>query len=128
MAAAKKTKQLAKQLLKLSVVNGQVSADQVTGVLGWVQKTNPPQSLTLLKLYQRLITAELAKSQAVITHAGPLGADVLNQITAAMTKKYGRPVTASAKLDSSLLAGLRVRVGNDVYETSVANQLATLGI
>ena len=128
MATAKKTKQLAKQLLKLSVVNGQVSSEQVAGVLGWVNKTHPPQSLALLKLYQRLITAEVAKSQAVVTHAGPLGDNVLSQVTAAMTKKYNRPVTASAKLDSSLLAGLRVRVGNDVYESSVANQLATLSV
>ncbi len=128
MAAAKKTKQLAKQLLKLSVVNGQVSADQVAGVLGWVNKTHPPQTLTLLKLYHRLIKAEVAKSQAVVTHAGPMGDGVLSQIAAAMTKKYGRPVTASAELDSSLLAGLRVRVGNDVYESSVANQLATLSV
>lgn len=128
MAAAKKTKQLAKQLLKLSVVNGQVSADQVTGVLGWVDKTRPRQSLALLKLYHRLVSAELAKSQAVVTHAGPLGANVLTQITTAMTKKYGRPVTASSQLDSALLAGLRVRVGNDVYESSVAGQLATLSV
>ncbi len=128
MAAAKKTQQLAKQLLKLSLVNGQVSAEQVTGVLGWVEKTRPPQSLALLKLYQRLVAAEIAKSRAVVTHAGPLGDQVLAQITAAMSKKYNRAVTASAQLDSSLLAGLRVRVGNDVYESSVAGQLATLSV
>ncbi len=128
MAAAKKTKQLAKQLFKLSVVNGQVSADQVTGVLGWVDKTRPQQSLTLLKLYQRLIAAELAKSQAVVSHAGPVADGVLAQITAAMTQKYRRPVTARAQADASLLAGLRVRVGNDVYESSVANQLASLSV
>ena len=128
MAAAKKNQQLAKQLLKLSLVNGQVSAEQVTGVLGWVEKTRPPQSLALLKLYQRLIAAEVAKSQAVVTHAGPVGDHMLAQITAAMSKKYNRAVTASAQLDSSLLAGLRVRVGNDVYESSVAGQLATLSV
>ncbi|WP_438480763.1 F0F1 ATP synthase subunit delta [Oleiharenicola lentus] len=128
MAAAKKTKQLAKQLFKLSVVNGQVSAEQVSGVLGWVEKTRPAQSLTLLKLYQRQIAAEIAKSEAVVTHAGPLGENVLAQVTAAMTKKYSRPVTAKAQLDSSLLAGLRVRVGNDIYESSVAGQLATLSV
>lgn len=128
MAAAKKTKQLAKQLFKLSVVNGQVSSDQVAGVLGWIEKTQPAQSLSLLKLYQRLIVAEVAKSQAVVSHAGPVGDSVLAQIAAAMSQKYSRAVTASAKQDSSLLAGLRVRVGNDIYESSVANQLATLSV
>ena len=34
MAADKKTKLLARQLFKLSLVNGTVSPEQVTGVLG----------------------------------------------------------------------------------------------
>jgi len=43
-----------------------------------------------------------------------------------MTKKYARPVTATARPNAALLAGLRVRVGDDTYESSVAGQLATL--
>jgi F-type H+-transporting ATPase subunit delta len=43
-----------------------------------------------------------------------------------MTKKYGRPVTATAKPNPALLAGLRVHIGDDIYESSVAGQLATL--
>ncbi|MEJ1973765.1 MAG: F0F1 ATP synthase subunit delta [Lacunisphaera sp.] len=45
-----------------------------------------------------------------------------------MTKKYQRPVAATAKLNSQLLAGLRIRVGSDVYESSVAGQLASLAL
>jgi F-type H+-transporting ATPase subunit delta len=43
-----------------------------------------------------------------------------------MTKKYARQITSVARRDDALLAGLRVRVGDDVYESSVAGQLATL--
>jgi F-type H+-transporting ATPase subunit delta len=43
-----------------------------------------------------------------------------------MTRKYGRKVTAYAKQSDALIAGMRVRVGDDVYESSVAAQLATL--
>ncbi len=81
MAADKQTKLLAKQLFKLSVVNGVVSPEQVAGVLGWVEKLNTR-----------------------------------------------RPVAASAKPNPKLLAGLRVRVGSDVYESTVAGQLATLSV
>jgi F-type H+-transporting ATPase subunit delta len=45
-----------------------------------------------------------------------------------MTKRYSRPVTATAKPNAKLLAGLRVRVGSDIYESSVAGQLATLSV
>ena len=128
MAADKKTKLLARQLFKLSLADGQVSAEQVSGVLGWMNKHSPRHPLALLKLYQRLITIELARSQAVVTHAGPLAAAVLPQIMQALTKKYQRPITATAELDSGLLAGIRVRVGDDVYESSVASQLASLSV
>ncbi len=128
MAANKKTKLLAKQLFKLSLVNGSVSAEQVAGVLGYIEKTAPRHTLALLKLYQRAIVTELAKSQAVVEHAGPVSDAVLKQIEAAMTKRYARVVTASAKPHPKLLAGLRVRVGSDVYESTVAGQLAALSV
>jgi len=126
MAADKHTKQLAKQLFKLSVVNGAVSPEQVAGVLGWVEKHSPRHPAALLKAYHRYISAELAKSQARVEHAGPVSDGTLRMIEGAMTQKYKRAITASAKPNPSLLAGLRVRVGSDVYESSVAGQLATL--
>ena len=126
MAADKKTKLLAKQLFKLSVVNGEISTDRVAGVLGWVEKHQPRHPLTVLKLYHRAIAAEFAKSRAVVEHAGSIGSATLAQIEAAMTKKYSRTVTAVAQPAPALFAGLRVRVGSDVYESSVSGQLATL--
>ena len=128
MAADKKTKLLARQLFKLSLANGQVSADLVSGVLGWVDKHAPRHPIALLQLYQRLITTELAQSQAVVGHAGPLASGVIAQIEQALTKKYHRPITATATPDATLLAGIRVRIGDDVYESSVANQLASLSV
>ncbi len=128
MRADKKTKLLAKQLFKLSLVNGAVSPEQVTGVLGYIEQAAPRQSLALLQLYHRAIATELAKSNAVVEHAGPVSDAALQSIAAAMTRKYSRPVAASAKANPQLLAGLRVRVGSDVYESTVAGQLATLSV
>ena len=126
MRADKKTKLLAKQLFKLSLVNGAVSPGQVTGVLGYIEKTAPRHSFALLKLYHRAIAMELAKSHALVEHAGPVTDATLRSIEAAMTKKYRRPVTATAQPNPKLLAGLRVRVGSDVFEASVSGQLAAL--
>jgi F-type H+-transporting ATPase subunit delta len=126
MRADKKTKALAKQLFKLSVVNGAVSPEQVAGVLGYIEKVAPRNSLGLLKLYRSAIVTELAKSHARVEHAGPLSDSALSLIASAMTKKYARPVTATAQANPKLLAGLRVRIGSDVYESTVSGQLATL--
>ncbi len=128
MAADKSTKLLAKQLFKLSLVNGVVSPEQVTGVLGWIEKHSPRRPVALLKVYHHRIALELAKSRAEVEHAGPVGDATLRQIEAAMSKRYARIITASAKPNPKLLAGLRVRVGSDIYESSVAGQLASLSV
>lgn len=127
MASGKKQiQQLARQFFKLSVVDGALSADRVAGVLQYIEKHRPASALAVLKAYQRLVAAEFARGQAVVEHAGSVSAAVLANIAAAMTKKYQRPVTSVARPNPALLAGLRVRVGDDVYESSVAGQLATL--
>lgn len=126
-SANKQINQLAKQLYKLSFENGALSADRVSGVLAYVEKHRPAHTLAVLQAYQRLVAAEVARGQAVIEHAGPANQSALDAIAAALSQKYGRPVAAIAKRNDALLAGLRVRVGDDVYESSVAGQLAALG-
>lgn len=122
----KKAQQLARQLFKLSLANGTVSARQVEGVLAYVEKHRPAYPVLVLKNYQRLIARELAKSQALVDHAGPVAESMLAGIAGALSQKYKRVVTARARQDARLIAGLRIRVGDDVYESSIASQLATL--
>jgi F-type H+-transporting ATPase subunit delta len=126
MAANKKAQQLARQLYKLSLVDGRLSDERVTGVLAYIEKTKPPHTLAVLKAYQRLVETEVARNVAVVEHAGLIHAETLQAIANTMSRKYGRPVSAQAVSNPSLLAGLRVRVGDDVFEASVAGQLQQL--
>ena len=125
---AKQAQQFARQLFKLSVVNRSVSTDRVAGVLEYVEKHKPANPVMVLKAYYRLVATELAKSEALVEHAGTITEATLAAIAAAMTKKYGRAVTATAKPNPALLAGLRVHVSDDVYESSVAGQLSALAV
>jgi F-type H+-transporting ATPase subunit delta len=127
MASAKKQVQLlARQLFKLSLDGGTPTDERVGGVLAYVEKTRPAHTTAVLKAYQRLVAVEVARGQAVVEHAGTVSDATLATIAAAMTKRYSRPVVSVAKRNDLLLAGLRVRVGDDVYESSVAGQLAIL--
>jgi F-type H+-transporting ATPase subunit delta len=123
---AKVAQKFARQLFAMSIVDGAVSADRVAGVLEYVEKHHPANPVMVLKAYRRFISAELAKSVAVVEHAGAIDDAMLAAIGAAMTKKYGRAVSTTAKPSPALLAGLRVQVGDDIYESSVAGQLAAL--
>ena len=64
----------------------------------------------------------------MIEHAGPIADSLVQSIATTMAGRYGRAVAGVAKANPSLLAGLRVRVGDDVYESSVAQQLAGLSV
>jgi F-type H+-transporting ATPase subunit delta len=123
---AKIAQQLARQLFKMSVVDGAVSAERVSGVLEYLEKHNPSNPVMVLKAYHRLIAAEVAKGVAVVEHAGAVNEAMLASIAAAMTRKYSRAVTATAKPNPALLAGIRVHVGDDIYESSIAAQLDAL--
>jgi len=127
MSARSKTAQeFARQLLRLSLDGGSVTAERVAGVLEYVEKHRPPNSIMVLMAYRRLIAAELGRSHAIAEHAGAVPEGALQSISAALARKHGRPITASAEPNPTLIAGLRVRLGDDVYESSVAGQLAVL--
>jgi F-type H+-transporting ATPase subunit delta len=123
---AKIAQQRARQFFKMSFADGAISADRVGGVLAYVEKNKPANTLMILKAYQRLVAAEVAKGVALVEHAGAINDGVLSAIASSMTKKYGRKVTASARPNPALLAGIRVHVGDDIYESSIAAQLDAL--
>jgi len=125
-AHAKIAQNLARQLFKMSVVDAAVSAERVAGVLAYIEKHRPANPVIVLKAYHRLIAAELAKGEAVVEHAGAVNDAMLAAIAAAMSRRYRRNVAARPRLNAELIAGLRVRVGDDVYESSIAGQLAAL--
>jgi F-type H+-transporting ATPase subunit delta len=122
----KVAQQFARQLFAMSMVEGSVSTERVGGVLEYVEQHPPHNPVLVLKAYQRLISAEVAKGVALVEHAGAVSDATLSSIAAAMSKKYSRPVTATAKPNPALLAGLRVHVGDDIYESSIAGQLSAL--
>lgn len=126
-AVPAKIRAFAKQLLQLSLDDkGAVSAERVAGVLEYLEKDPPARLPLLLAAYRKLVAAEIAKGEARVEHAGPVTPAALDGIAAALGKRYGRPVVATATANPKLLAGLRVRIGDDVFESSVAGQLGAL--
>lgn len=127
MAHANQAQHYAKQLAKLSLAdNESVDAERVAGVLAYLEKHPPARPLAVLKAYQSYITQALARTNAVVEHAGAISDVTLGAVAGALSQKYKRAISATGVRNDDLLAGLRVRIGDDVYESSVAGQLAAL--
>ncbi len=119
--------QLVKQLTSLSLDDeGAVIADKVAGVLAYLEKHPPSSPMGILKVYHRRIATELAKTNAVVEHSGQISDSILGSISGALSQKYKRVINATARHNDDLIAGLRVRIADDVYESTVAGQLDAL--
>jgi F-type H+-transporting ATPase subunit delta len=125
-AQSKKAQLLARQLFKLSLENGAIAPERVAGALAYLEQHRPAHPLLVLRAYQRLVAIELARSAAVVEHAGSIADTVLQSLAGSFSARYHRPITATAVAHPALIAGLRVRVGDDLYEASIAGQLAAL--
>jgi F-type H+-transporting ATPase subunit delta len=55
-----------------------------------------------------------------------LSEETLEKISAKYSAIYGRTISAEVEEDTSLIAGVRVRVGDDLYDASVAGRLQRL--
>ncbi len=127
MATSKQAQQFAKQLTELSLgLDGAVDAERVAGVLAYLAKHPPAQPMVVLKAYHRRIERELKKTHAIVEHAGEVSSDVLAAIGGALSQKYHRSISTTASPNDALLAGLRVRIADDIYESTVSGQLDEL--
>jgi F-type H+-transporting ATPase subunit delta len=128
MAAPKQIRQTARVLFNASLENGALSSERVTGVLAWFEKTQPSRGLAILREYQRLVRQEINRTRARVEHAGSISDATIASIAAALSKRYGRAITATATENSALIAGVRVSIGDDVFESSIAGQLESLSL
>jgi F-type H+-transporting ATPase subunit delta len=64
--------------------------------------------------------------EADIATAFPLGADDLATVVAGLEKRFGRKVQPSVRVDTSLIGGVRIAVGDEVIESSVRGRLAAM--
>ncbi|MBL4576131.1 MAG: F0F1 ATP synthase subunit delta [Opitutaceae bacterium] len=126
MALDKQIQQLAKVFLEASMEEGSISASRVTEVLRYIEENSPRHQIAVLKAYQRFVRIELEKHIAHVESATDLSDSVLENISAAMSTRYNRTIKAIASKNENLIAGIRVRVGCDVFEDSIANQLSAL--
>lgn len=119
----------AKMLVGLSLsADGLVSAERVKAVCEYVAE-NPEYSdkLKLLKAYLKYIKPLVKRRNAVIETSGEISKDSLDSLLARIEKAAGGRVEVHTKINKALLGGIRVKIGDDIYERSVSDELASLG-
>ena len=62
----------------------------------------------------------------MITTAAPISAAQQERLIALLSARYGRPVAVNTVIDPAVVGGLRVQIGDDVIDASVASRLNDL--
>jgi F-type H+-transporting ATPase subunit delta len=73
--------------------------------------------------YVTLAAAQKNRVVATVRVAGPLSADQRDRLHAALRKKLGREVAIQEVIDPDILGGVRVELGDEVFEGTVSGRL-----
>ncbi len=126
MRASKDSRKLSRQLLKNSFSDGKLNQQKVSQMVNSVLTDRPRGYVDVLKAYQRLVRLEVEKRQAVVESASPLNRGLRDQILAKLRQRYGEDVSTEFRINPELLAGLRIKIGDDVWDGSVQTRLNRL--
>ena len=126
MKINKETRQLSKKLLRASFTDGQLDSGRVSSLVKSLIEKKPRHYIQVLEAYKRLLRLEVEKRTATIETATELSPDSGAQIVANLKRKYGSDLAANFVVNKDLLGGMRIRVGSDVWDSSVRNRLHRL--
>jgi F-type H+-transporting ATPase subunit delta len=126
MKIPKEARKLSRELYKASLQDGRLDEDRVRKIAQHLVSTKPRHYLNILKDYDRMIRLELAARHAVIESATELDGETRGQLEGTLRGKYGQDLTTEFKTEPALIGGLRIKIGSDVYDSTVRERLNRL--
>jgi F-type H+-transporting ATPase subunit delta len=126
MKINKEIRQLSREMLRASFSDGQLDPQKIASLVDSLTRRKPRHYIEVLKNYRRLLRLELEKRSARIETASEVDSAIRSEILANLKKKYGNDLTAEFVVDLALLGGMRIRVGNDVWDGTVRGRLERL--
>lgn len=115
-----------KALFAACKVNGVVDEGRVRDVVRRVLETRPRGYLSALGCFRRLVKLDLDRRAALVETAIPASPALETSVREQLVRRHGPGVHVRFQVNPSLVGGLRVRVGSDIYDGSVSGRLEAL--
>jgi F-type H+-transporting ATPase subunit delta len=126
MQPDKQSRREAKRLFRLCFVEGAFDEDRAKRTAKAVAAGGARHRLAVLAHFLRLVKLDLAMRTAHVESASALTAELRAEITAALARRYGPTLATTFVERASLIGGVRIQVGCDLYDGSVLASLAAL--
>ena len=116
----------ARRAFRMCVEGDRVVDDKLRRVFKKVAESKPRGWQAILHELKRLIRLETERRQVLVESANPLDETSQSRVKSSLSRQYGDDLTFDFKVTPELLGGMRVRVGNDVWDGSVKSRLDRL--
>ena len=126
MKISKQAQRDARQLFRTCRVNGLLDESRVRQVVSLLAAKKPRGYVEILSRLHRLVKLDVEQHTACVESAVPLAADLQAQVAGRLNNIYGAGLSLSFKDNASLIGGLRIQVGSDLYDGSVKMRLEKL--
>ena len=126
MKISKHARRDAKELYRGTFVNGQMDENRVRSTFKALLEKKPRGYVGIVAHLKRLVELEVTRRTAIVESATVLSPQEQTAIQGNLTRRYGQGLNVMFAHEPSLIGGLRVQVGSDVYDGSVQGRLNAL--
>ena len=126
MKITKEVQAQARRLMRLCTgADGLLNEDTVRRVAAGIEAGKPRNALALLTAFKELVRLETARHTATITSAVPLTDAEKAAVQAKLDAKHAG-LNYTWQTDAALIAGMTVKVGDEVTDASVKSRIDRL--
>jgi F-type H+-transporting ATPase subunit delta len=126
MKIPKQARREAKELFNSCLVNGVLDESRVRQAVQQVLASKPRGYVAILSRFQRLVKLDVERRTAKVESTQALPADIQTNVRTSLDRDYGPGLSISFIENPSLIGGMRIKVGSDVYDGSIQARLAAL--
>jgi F-type H+-transporting ATPase subunit delta len=105
---------------------GRVEPEKINNILTELKKEPVRRALPILRNFLILIKQHINTYEGSIEKSDSNVDSTSNLISDNISKARGKKINLVIKENESLVAGFRMRIGDDVYEDSIASRIARL--
>jgi F-type H+-transporting ATPase subunit delta len=116
----------ARRLFGICQTGGRLDDAKLRTAIKSLVETKPRDYVGILSGLQRLTRLDLERRKVLVESAVELDEATRQRVVAGLAKQYGPDLVATYQTNPALIGGLRIRVGNDVFDGSVQGRLTRL--
>lgn len=116
----------ARRLFGLSQTDGRLDNAKLRTVFTTLIEQKPRDYQAILAGLQKLTRLDVEKRKVVVESAVELDPPTRQRVFSDLALKYGNDLDVDYLINPALLGGLRIRVGNDVFDGSVQGRIDRL--